>query len=75
MPWKRALNVVNNEWVTWAKLDNRKLSWDWYIQPLLPLQTLSDLLSKNTLLMLTNSGQSDSFFLDLNRKQFTFNVR
>ena len=75
MPWERAFNVVSNEWVTWAKLDNRKLSWDWYIQPLLPLQTLSGLLSKNTLLMLTNSGQSDSFFLDLNRKEFTFNVK
>ncbi len=75
MPWKRALNVVNNEWVTWAKLDNRKLSWDWYIQPLFPLQTLSDLLSKNTFLMLTHSGQSDSLFLDLNRKKFNFNVK
>jgi len=75
MPWKRALNVVNNEWVTWAKVDNRKLSWDWYMQPLLPLQPLSGLLSKNALLMLNNSGQSDSFFLDLNKKQFTFNVR
>ncbi len=75
MPWKRALNIVNKEWVTWAKLDNRKLSWDWYIQPLLPLQILSGLLSKNTLLMLNNSGQSDSFFMDLNNKQFTFNVK
>ncbi len=75
MPWKRALNIVNNEWVTWAKLDNQKLSWDWYIQPLLPLQTLSGLLSKNTLLMLTNSVQNDSFFLDLNRQKFTFNVK
>ena len=75
MPWKRALNVVNNEWVTWAKVDNRKLSWDWYMQPLLPLQPLSGLLSKNALLMLNNSGQSDSSFLDLNKKQFTFNIR
>jgi len=75
MPWKRALNIVNNEWVTWAKLDNRKLSWDWYIQPLLPLQTLSGLLSKNSLLMLNNSDQSDSFFLDLNKTQFTFDVK
>ncbi len=76
MPWKRALNDVNNEWVTWAKIDNSKLSWDWYIQPLLPLRTLSDLLLKNTILMLTNSsGQSDSFFWDLNHKKFTFNVK
>jgi len=75
MPWKRALNVVNNEWVTWAKVDNRKLSWDWYMQPLLPLQPLSGLLSKNALLMLNNSGQSDFSFLDLNKKQFTFNIR
>ena len=75
MPWQRALNVVNNGWVTWAKIDNQKLSWDWYIEPLLPLQILSGLLSKNTLLMLTNSGQSDSFFLDLNSKKFTFNVK
>lgn len=74
MPWKRALNMVNNEWVTWAKLDHRKLTWDWHIQPLLPLQNLSGLLSKNTLLMLTNSEQSDSFFLDLNSKKFTFKV-
>ncbi|WP_269623750.1 helicase [Prochlorococcus marinus] len=75
MPWGRVLNVVNNEWVTWAKLDNRKLSWDWHIQPLLPSQTLSVLLSKNTFLMLANSAQSDSFFLDLNRKKLTFNVK
>ncbi len=75
MPWKRALNAVNSEWVTWAKLDHRKLSWDWYIQPLTPLQTLSGLLSKNTLLMLTNSGQSDSFFLDFNSKKFAFTVK
>ncbi len=75
MPWKRAFNVVDNEWVTWAKLDHRELSWDWHIQPLLPLQTLSGLLSKNTFLMLTNSGQSDSYFLDLNSKKFTFTVK
>ncbi len=75
MPWKRALNAVNNEWVTWAKLDHQKLSWDWYIQPLLPLKTLSGLLSKNTLLMLTNSGQTDSSFLDLNSKEFSFTVK
>jgi len=75
MPWKRVLNVVNNEWVTWAKLDNQKLTWDWHIQPLLPLQTLTCLLSKNTLLMLANSGQSDSSFLDLNSKKITFNVK
>ncbi len=74
MPWKRALNVVDDEWVTWAKLDNQTLSWDWHIQPLLPLQTISGLLSENTLLMLTNSGESDSFFLDLNSKNFSFNV-
>ncbi len=74
-PWERAFNAVNNTWVTWAKLDNRKLSWDWYFQPLTPLQTLSGLFSKNTLLMLTNSGQSDSFFLDLNSKKFTFTVK
>ena len=75
MPWQRALSAVNDEWVTWAKLDKRKLSWDWYIQPLFPLQTLSSLFSKNTLLMLTNSGQSDFFFLDLNSKKFTFTVK
>jgi len=75
MPWRRAINVVNNEWVTWAKIDNQKLSWDWHIQPLLPLQILSDLLSKNTLLMIANLGQSDSFFLDLNHKKFTFSVK
>ncbi len=75
MPWKRALSAVKNDWVTWAKLDNRKLSWDWYMQPLCPLQTLSGLLSKNTLLMLTNSGQSDAFFLDLNSSKLTFTVK
>ena len=75
MPWKRALNFVNNEWVTWAKLDNRKLSWDWYAEPLTPLKTLSGLLSKNTLLMLSTSGQSDSFSLDFSRRQLTFSVK
>ena len=75
MPWRRAFSAFNNEWVTWAKLDNRKLSWNCYIQPLLPLQTLSGLFSKNTLLMLANSGQSDSSFLDLNSKEFTFTVK
>jgi len=75
MPWERALNAVNNEWVTWAKLDNRKLSWDWHIQPLVPMKTLSSLLSQNTILMLTNLGQSDSFFLDLNSKKFSFTVK
>ena len=75
MPWKRALNVVNNEWVTWAKLDNRKLSWDWYIQPLIPFQILSGLQSKNTLLILDTSGQSDSLSLDSHRNQLTFDVK
>ncbi|AIQ98174.1 helicase [Prochlorococcus sp. MIT 0801] len=75
IPWKQAFNTVNNEWVTWAKLDNRKLSWDLHIQPLTPLKTLAGLLSKNTLLMLTTSGQSDSFFIDLNNKKFTFTVK
>ena len=75
MPWKRAFNVVNNEWVTWAKIDHRKLSWVWHIQPLIPLQTFSDCLSKNTVLMLTNSAKSDSFILDLNSKQLSFNVK
>tara|TARA_B100000965_G_scaffold66273_1_gene51956 strand:+ start:1796 stop:3244 length:1449 start_codon:yes stop_codon:yes gene_type:complete len=75
MPWKRAFNSVNSEWVTWAELDNQTLSWDWYIQPLLPLQTLSGLFSENTFLMLANSGQSDSFLLDLNSEKFSFNVK
>ncbi len=73
--WKRAFKAINNEWVTWAKLDKKKLSWDWHIQPLNPLQSLSSLLSKNTLLMLTNSVQSDSFFQDLSRKKVTFTVK
>ena len=75
MPWKRALNAVNNEWVTWAKLDNQKLSWDWHIQPLLPLKIISDLLSTNHLLMLSNSVQSDSLLLDLNSKTLSFHVK
>ena len=75
MPWKRAFNAMNNEWVTWAQLDDQKLSWDWYIQPLVPLQTLTGLLSENTLLLLTNSGENDSFFLDLNSKKISFTVK
>ncbi len=75
MPWERAFNVVNKEWVTWAKLDNQALSWDWYIQPLVPLQSISDLLSENTLLMLANSGQSDPFFADSNSEICCFNVK
>ncbi len=75
MPWKRALDAVNNEWVTWAKLDKRKLRWDWYFQPLIPLQILSGLFSQNTLIMLTNSGKIDSLFLDLNSKKFPFPVK
>jgi len=75
MPWQRALNAIDNEWVTWAKLDNHSLSWDWHIQPLMPLKTISGLLSQNTLLMLTNSGKIDSFFLNLNSKNFSFNVK
>ena len=75
LPWKRALNAVNNTWVTWAKLDHQTLSWDWHIQPLIPLETISGLLSGNNLLMLTNSGKSGSFFLDLNSKIFSFNVK
>ena len=75
MPWKRVFNVVNHEWVTWAQLDNQTLSWDWHIQPLIPLQTLASLLSENTLLVLTNSGKSDSFLLDFNSKKFSFTVK
>ena len=75
MPWKRAFKAINNEWVTWAKLDNQTLSWDWHIQPLIPLQTISGLLSKNTVLMLTNSGQSESLFYDLNHKKFSFTIQ
>ncbi|MBW3042784.1 helicase [Prochlorococcus marinus] len=75
IPWERAFNVVNNEWVTWAKLDNKTLGWDWHIQPLVPLQTLSGLLSNNTLLLLTNSGNTDSFFLDLNSKKISFTLK
>ena len=75
MPWRRALEAVNNEWVTWAKLDNRKLTWDWHIQPLLPFYTLSGLLSQNNILMMTNTGQSDSLLSDLNIKKITFTVK
>jgi len=75
MPWKLALNAVNNEWVTWATLDNQKLSWDWHLQPLVPLQTISALLTENTLLMLTNSVDNDSFFFDLNNMKLFFNVK
>ena len=75
MPWERVLNTVNNDWVTWAKLDNQTLSWDWHIQPLVPLQTISGLLSENTLLMLTNLGEIDFFFEDLDTKNFSFNVK
>ena len=74
MPWKGVFNAVNDEWVTWVKLDDQTLSWDWHIQPLVPLQILSGLLSANTLLMLNNLGDSHSFFLDLNSKNFSFDV-
>ena len=74
MPWKQAFNNVDNKWVTWAKLDSQKLNWNWYAQPLIPLQNLLGLLSKNTLLMLNNSGQGISLFLEMHRKQLTFNV-
>ena len=75
MPWKQAWKAVENDWVTWAKLGNQTLSWDWYIQPLLPLEMISGLLSQNSLLMLTNSAQIDSSFSDLNSKEFSFNVK
>ena len=75
MPWKRALNAVDNEWITWAKLDDQTLSWDWHIQPLVPLQIISELFSENTLLMLTSLSESDSCFLDLHSQNFGFNVR
>ena len=75
MPWKRALNVVDNEWVTWAKLDNQTLSWDCYIQPLVPLKIVSGLLSENTLLMLTGSPESDFCCMDLYSKTFSFDVK
>ena len=75
IPWERAFNVVNNEWVTWAKLDNQTLSWDLHIQPIVPLQALTGLLSQNTLLLLTNSGTIDPFFLDLNSKKISFSVK
>tara|TARA_B100000700_G_scaffold129809_1_gene145436 strand:- start:156 stop:1604 length:1449 start_codon:yes stop_codon:yes gene_type:complete len=74
MPWNRAFNSINNEWVSWAKLDNQILSWDWYLQPLVPLQTLTGLLSNNTLLLLSNSDKSDSFFYDLNSKKISFTL-
>jgi len=75
MLWQRAFNEVDNEWVTWAKLDNQTLSWDWHMQPLVPLQALTGLLSNNSLLFLSNSGKSDSFFLDLNSKKISFTAK
>jgi len=75
MPWKQALNAGNDEWVTWAKLGDQTLSWDWHIQPLVPLQIISGLLSENTLLMLTNLGERDSSFVDINSQNFSFNVK
>ena len=75
MPWERAFNVINNQWVTWAQLNNQTLSWDWHIQPLFPIQILSDLFSENTLLLLTNFGKSDYFSLDFNSKKISFTVK
>ncbi len=75
IPWRRAFKAVNDEWVTWAKLDNQRLSWDWHLQPLLPLQTLTRLLTDNTLLVITNSGKNDFFFLDFKNTNISFNVR
>ena len=74
-PWKKAFSVDNHEWVTWAKLHKQILSWDLHFQPLFPSQNLSSLFSNNTILMLTNSGESDSFLLDLINKKFSFTVR
>ena len=75
IPWERAFNLVDNNWVSWAKLDNETLSWEWHFQPLRPFQTLSGLLSENALLMLTNSGNNDCLFLDFKNTKFSFNVR
>ena len=55
--WEQAFNVVNDEWVTWAQLDHQILSWNWHLQPLNPLQMLSDLSTENALLILRNSGE------------------
>ena len=75
MPWERALDTGNYEWIMWAKRLKRKRSWDLHIQPLFPFQILSGLLSQNTILMLTNIGQIDSSFLDFNSKKNSFTVR
>ncbi len=73
--WKRAFNVINNEWVIWAKLDSQILSWSLYFQPLTPFQTLSDLFLKNTLLILTNSVENSSLLLDLDRIKISFTLK
>ena len=72
--WKQAFNVINDEWVTWAKLDIHNLQWDWYIQPLIPLQILSGLFSENKFLMLNNSGRNISFFSNMKNIQLSFRV-
>ena len=64
--WKKLVKVSSLSWTSWAKLNHKKLSWNWNWQPLEPLNDLREIFLENPFLMMTESTKHDLLITELN---------
>ncbi len=75
-PWPELSHIHSKDWVSWAKLDHRLLSWSWHLQPLDPFNQLKLILSdKQPSLLLTKSLENYSLISQWNSKVLNNKVK
>ncbi len=74
-PWSKLLGVDVQTWVSWTRLNYKKLHWDWNWQPLDPLADLSNLLIEQPLLVLSKLDRKDYLIKRFKSINCFFNVQ
>ena len=60
--------ALSQSWACWIKIDNRKLEWELYLQPIEEHSLFREFLSKNKFVFLS-AMRKDNFFQDYLKKQ------
>ncbi len=74
-PWLSFLQTDSRNWVSWASLDQKLLTWCWHLKPLEPFQELSGLFSDQPVLFLNGAGSQKLLLEELESVACSINVK
>ena len=73
-PWKEVINSINDNWVSWAKLNHKVLDWIWYMEPLEPIENIKEIFEECPFIMLSRSWENKILDKSLNSINCPLNV-